>query len=165
MEAECSEVTSHGRHPLALSPDAFARGCLFTCFSAVAREYAREVPSASGGGPFVCTDSGSAFKTFHQMFNHLQSMNPNGEVEEDAKEQLDEQKVWPPSYFFTFLPSWVKVKRPLKPYVLMGFFFIEIIAQVARPFEWVFSSNHRKSGKNLTLSWTQKTKLSSLARP
>ena len=31
MEAECSEVTSHGRHPLALSPDAFARGCLFTC--------------------------------------------------------------------------------------------------------------------------------------
>ena len=32
MEAECSEVTSHGRHPLTLSPDAFARGCLFTCF-------------------------------------------------------------------------------------------------------------------------------------
>ena len=31
MEAECSEVTSHGRHPLSLSPDAFARGCLFTC--------------------------------------------------------------------------------------------------------------------------------------
>jgi len=62
---------------------------------AVAREYAREVPSASGGGPFVCTDSGSAFKTFHQMFNHLQSMNPNGEVEEDAKEQLDEQKFKP----------------------------------------------------------------------
>ena len=31
MEAECLEVTSHGRHPLALSPDAFARGCLFTC--------------------------------------------------------------------------------------------------------------------------------------
>ena len=32
MEAECLEVTSHGRHPLALSPDVFARGCLFTCF-------------------------------------------------------------------------------------------------------------------------------------
>ena len=92
----------------------------FLFFSAVAREYAREVPSASGGGPFVCTDSGSAFKTFHQMFNHLQSMNPNGEVEEDAKEQLDEQKVWPLSYFFTFLSSWVK--RPLKRYVLFGFF-------------------------------------------
>ena len=47
-------------------------------------------------------------------------MNPNGEVEEDAKEQLDEQKVWPLSYFFTFLSSWVK--RPLKPYALFGFF-------------------------------------------
>ena len=93
---------------------------IFFFFSAVAREYAREVPSASGGGPFVCTDSGSAFKSFHQMFNHLQSMNPNGEVEEDAKEQLDEQKVWPLSYFFTFLSSWVK--RPLKPYALFGFF-------------------------------------------
>ena len=31
MEAESSEVTFHGRHPLALSPDALARGCLFTC--------------------------------------------------------------------------------------------------------------------------------------
>ena len=32
-DAECSEVTSHGRHPVALSPDAFARGRLFTCIT------------------------------------------------------------------------------------------------------------------------------------
>ena len=31
MEAEFSEVTSHGLHPLALSPDVLAHGCLFTC--------------------------------------------------------------------------------------------------------------------------------------
>ena len=30
---ECSEVTSHGPHPLTLSPDAFARGWLFYLFS------------------------------------------------------------------------------------------------------------------------------------
>ena len=52
MEAECSEVTSHGRHPLALSPDAFARGCLFTCFFSVPSLPSQEEDSS------ICSNCG-----------------------------------------------------------------------------------------------------------
>ena len=37
---ECSEVTSHGPHPLTLSPDAFARGWLFYLYVTVCYRYA-----------------------------------------------------------------------------------------------------------------------------